>query len=212
METDEENRARLSREALYDDALEQFQDYKEKSKVNYISCSTHNCTCISCSALVMHYSHTQEKRSKKKQDAQLQSRLVRAGKESMLQALGQTAGNKKKKASGSVEGESPPKRKTGSRRLNALSDALAPIAAVLKMSVEATDRHAQRMSAIAQQNLVCRQQHLQHQREQAKIKMICLRESNKFDRILAAVAAGMSFQEAAQLVNNLTESNNTTGK
>lgn len=34
METNEENRNRLQREALYDDALEQFSDYKEKSKVN----------------------------------------------------------------------------------------------------------------------------------------------------------------------------------
>ena len=36
METNEENRNRLQREALYNDALEQFSDYKEKSKVNKI--------------------------------------------------------------------------------------------------------------------------------------------------------------------------------
>lgn len=124
----------------------------------------------------------------------------------MLQALGNTSRSRKRSAqSTSAEGESPPKRRTGNRRSQALGEALRPIADVLRMNVEATDRHAQRMSKIAEQNLVCRQQHLAHQREQAKIKNICLRESAKFDRILMAVAAGMSFQEATQLANSITE-------
>lgn len=38
LETNQQNRSRLQREALYDDALEQYQDFQEKSKV-FIICS-----------------------------------------------------------------------------------------------------------------------------------------------------------------------------
>ena len=144
--------------------------------------------------------HSKEKAAKNQADKDLQSRLVRAGKQSMLQALGNAVGNKRKQ-SGSHEGESPPKKQTGSRRVHALKEALEPIAAVLKLSVEATDRHAQRMCGIAEQNVIIRRQHLEHQREVAKNMNVFRQESAKFDRVLAAVAAGASFTDAMRMFN-----------
>ena len=114
----------------------------------------------------------------------------------MLQALVNTTGNKRKK-SRSTQGVSPTKRKTSSRHSRALNEALQPIADVLKLNVEAAEKHAERMSDIVERTL-------EHQRKHTRSMDIFRRESAKFDRILAAVAAGLSFQEATKIVCDLT--------
>ena len=120
-----------------------------------------------------------------------------AGKETMLQALGATKKSVKRKASD--DGGGTPKRMTGSRRSHALREALQPIAEVLKLSVESSDRHAERMQALAEQNLEHKRQHMEFMKEQAKSRNQFKRQQQKTDNIMMMLAAGVNLKDAMQM-------------
>ena len=118
LESDEDRRARMSKETLYDDVLSKFQEYEE-------------------------YKTQQAEKSKQKKEVSAQ--LVRAGHPSTTAALGRMAAQMAAEADeqqenndeGAADDASPKKKIRYNRKAETMSLALAPICACLNESVQA---------------------------------------------------------------------------